>query len=65
MKRPFWWSIAGGPVIRQKDNLLYGVTAGCLMPKKELNMPPLQVFTKISHYYDWISNKTGLKLPTC
>lgn len=48
-------------MIRLKDQTIIGVTKAIA---KWLD-GSVHMATKISHFYDWISHKTGLNLPKC
>lgn len=51
---------SGGPLIRKDDNKLMGVASFARVDDYSANWP--QGFTKVSAYFGWISNITGLKL---
>lgn len=57
---------SGGPLIRQKDGFLIGVTShASIIELSNYTLVEFQLFTKISSFYQWISNITGLSLPNC
>lgn len=49
--------VSGGPMILQKDGVQYGVYKGHFMF--------YQIFMKMSFFFDWISDITGMDLPEC
>lgn len=53
---------AGGPLLRQSDGTLIGITSAL---RFNAYATTLNVFTKIQSMYDWISATTGLDLPLC
>lgn len=55
---------SGGPLIRKEDGALIGISSLALKRKKCDDID-LQVFTKVSYFFSWISMKTGLHLPKC
>lgn len=52
----------GGPLVQESSGLLVGVIKGTVFRQ---NQTPVQLFTKIAHFFNWISHKTGLNLPKC
>lgn len=57
--------IIGGPLLRHKDNKLYGVNRGTVTVIGDADTPPLQIFTRITYFFNWISQITGMELPKC
>lgn len=56
---------SGSPLVRLSDNTLIGVTSFSRREGCEHGLP--QGFTNVqqNHFYEWISEMTGLKLPHC
>lgn len=48
-------SATGGPLLRKRDGALIGVIS--------MGNPIHQVFASVPFYFNWISHKTGLKMP--
>lgn len=53
---------SGGPLLRQKDGTFIGIVSAKSPYEGTTNR---HFFTKIHYYFDWISEITGLELPTC
>lgn len=51
---------SGGPLIRQSDGVQFGVAKSNFAPPHNFHG-----YTKLSYFFDWISNVTGLSLPKC
>lgn len=59
---------SGGPVIYQKDHALIGIISYLNYGVDEDSKATIifaQVCSKISYYFDWISQITGIELPKC
>lgn len=52
----------GGPLLRKSDGTMIGVTSALIRYDVTVTK---QYFTRIHHYFDWISEITGLELPKC
>lgn len=58
----------GGPVIYQKDHALVGIISYLNYGIDEDSQATIifaQVCSKISYYFDWISQITRIELPKC
>lgn len=59
----------GGPLLRKSDGTLIGITSGGRTTTTGIffkkTTATSQEFTKIHYYFDWIAEKTGIKLPNC
>lgn len=49
-------------MVRQKDGVQFGIIRSIL---RSTDSTTLQIYTKIPYFFDWISEITGLDLPTC
>lgn len=62
-----FWLVLGGPLLREYDEALLGITSYVkeLVHQTTKEISYFQVFSNIYYHYEWISNVTGLQLPTC
>lgn len=52
---------SGGPLFLEANRILIGISRSTF---NRVGQKPIQTFTKISYFFDWISSMTGLSLPT-
>lgn len=65
-RRNIYAGDSGGPLIREKDGSLIGVTShASIIRLPNYTLVEFQLFTKVASFYQWISNITGLSLPNC
>lgn len=60
----------GGPLVRERDGTLIGVVHGMDNDDNQTKIDrkmhiTLTKYTRIDHYFNWISNVTGISLPEC
>lgn len=61
---PYDIIFVGGPLIRTIDNALIGIVSECFyaVGNTGLHTVHTQIFAKVHHYLDWITEVTGLDL---
>lgn len=55
----------GGPMIRRRDGTQFGITRAIIRDRDADEPTTVQVYTKISYFFDWITAVTSLDLPKC
>lgn len=55
--------VQGGPLLWETNGKLIGVTSFAIHLTPTLI--DTQVFTNVPYYYEWITRRSGLKLPNC
>lgn len=58
-------NILGGPLVSSSDKKLIGITSYAQIANNREATVDGQIYTKIHYYFNWISMKTGIKLPEC
>lgn len=61
--------LLGGPLVRKSDGMLIGLSIATILDtpssRSSKVFPVNQLFTKVSSYFDWMSEITKLDLPNC
>lgn len=56
---------SGGPLFRKSDKTLIGLISFIQDVRYKGSVVQLQAFAKITYFYEWISEITGIELPIC